>query len=141
MSSCPDTHADTDVEPCSREPRARSARTVDGFHITSSFGAAFLPDETPDADAALDLCDQRLYNEKRRRSDRRGRPQDVLLEALTAHEPSLELHSNDVADLAVAVGARLGLDGEALARLNQAALLHDIGKIGIPDSVLRSRGR
>ncbi len=112
----------------------------DGFQISSSFGAVFLPDETSNAETALDLCDQRLYNEKSMRSARRGRPQDVLLEALTAREPSLEGHSTDVAALAVAVARRLGLSSEAVSRVQQGALLHDVGKIGIPDSVLAKPG-
>jgi diguanylate cyclase (GGDEF)-like protein/putative nucleotidyltransferase with HDIG domain len=122
--------------------RAASALSEDGegFQISASFGAVFMPDETHDGSTALHLCDQRLYNEKSRRAGRRGRPQDVLMEALNAREPNLELHSNDVANLAVAVGARLGLDAGELARLKQAALLHDIGKIGIPDSVLSKPG-
>jgi two-component system, cell cycle response regulator len=132
--------ADGDVEELLQRAAAALEESGDGFHICASFGAVFLPEETADADAALDLCDQRLYNEKNRRSDRRGRPQDVLLEALGAREPSLELHAEDVAKLALAVGARLRLDGETLVRLKQAALLHDIGKIGIPDSVLAKPG-
>ena len=63
-----------------------------------------------------------------------------MLEALNAREPSLESQANEVADLAVAVGGRLGLDPAGLAHLRQAALLHDIGKIGIPDSVLTKPG-
>jgi HD-GYP domain-containing protein (c-di-GMP phosphodiesterase class II) len=134
------THADVDVE----KLLAASARALgeegDGFTISASFGAVFLPEETTDASTALHLCDQRLYNEKRRRSARRGRPQDALLEALNARQPSLESQANEVADLAVAVGGRLGLEPVALALLRQAALLHDIGKIGIPDSVLTKPG-
>ena len=132
--------AETDCEGLLERATRALGEDGDGFQITASFGAVFVPDEASDADVALDICDQRLYNEKSRRSDRRGRPQDVLLEALTAREPSLELHSTDVANLAVAVGARLGLDGDSLSRLRQAALLHDIGKIGIPDSVLSKDG-
>jgi two-component system cell cycle response regulator len=64
----------------------------------------------------------------------------VLLEALTARGPGLEIHATDVAKLVVAVGARFGLDVATLAGLKQAALLHDIGKIGIPDSVLSKPG-
>jgi diguanylate cyclase (GGDEF)-like protein/putative nucleotidyltransferase with HDIG domain len=134
------TRAEIDCEGLLERAALALSDSGDGFQITASFGAAFVPDETNDADIALDICDQRLYNEKSRRSDRRGRPQDVLLEALTAREPSLELHSTDVANLAVAVAARLGLGGEALPRLGQAALLHDIGKIGTPDSVLSKAG-
>jgi diguanylate cyclase (GGDEF)-like protein len=134
------TPAEGDVEELLQRAAAALEESGDGFQIRASFGAVFMPEETSDADAALDLCDQRLYNEKSRRSDRRGRPQDVLLEALSAREPSLELHAEDVAKLAVAVGTRLRLEGETLIRLKQAALLHDIGKIGIPDSVLAKPG-
>jgi diguanylate cyclase (GGDEF)-like protein/putative nucleotidyltransferase with HDIG domain len=134
------TRADTDVEKLLGQAAHALSEDGDGFSIRASFGAAFLPEETNDPSAALHLCDQRLYNEKSRRSARRGRPQDALLEALHAREPSLEVHSSDVANMAEAVGARLGLDAGTLARLKQAALLHDIGKIGIPDSVLSKPG-
>jgi diguanylate cyclase (GGDEF)-like protein len=134
------TPADGDMERLLERAATALSEQGDGFQITSSFGAVFIPEETDDASTALQICDQRLYNEKSRRSDRRGRPQDMLLEALHAREPSLELNSNIVAKLAVAVGAQLPLDGEALARLKQAALLHDIGTIGIPDSVLSKPG-
>jgi two-component system cell cycle response regulator len=134
------TSAGTDVEALLARGAHALSDDGDGFQIRASFGAVLLPDETRDADTALELCDQRLYNEKSRRADRRGRPQDVLLEALTAREPSLETHSTQVATLAVAVGARLGLTAEVLARLEQVGLLHDIGKIGIPDAVLAKPG-
>jgi diguanylate cyclase (GGDEF)-like protein len=134
------TSADCDVEELLERGALALSDDGDGFQIRASFGAVLLPDETRDPDTALELCDQRLYNEKRRRADRRGRPQDVLLEALTAREPSLELHSAEVARLAVSVGARLDLSAEVLGRLEQVALLHDIGKIGIPDAVLAKPG-
>ena len=134
------TRADVDVEGLIGDAATALSEDGHGFQITASFGAAFLPEETNDPSTAMQICDQRLYNEKSRRADRRGRPQDTLLEALIAREPSLEPHSADVANLALAVGGRLGLDAETLARVKQAALLHDIGKIGIPDSVLSKRG-
>jgi diguanylate cyclase (GGDEF)-like protein/putative nucleotidyltransferase with HDIG domain len=134
------TPANVDIERLLERAATALSEQGDGFEITSSFGAVFIPEETDDASTALQICDQRLYNEKSRRSDRRGRPQDMLLEALHAREPALEHHSNIVAKLAVAMGTQLSLDGETLARLKQAALLHDIGKIGIPDSVLSKPG-
>ena len=49
-------------------------------------------------------------------------------------------HSAGVAQLARAGGEKLGLDSEALLRLHVAALLHDLGRIGIPDSVWEKPG-
>src|SRR5207244_13602586 len=41
----------------------------------------------------------------------------------------------------VAIGRQLGLDADSLEVLRLGALLHDIGKIGVPDDVLRKPGR
>src|ERR671933_1255204 len=45
-------------------------------------------------------------------------------------------HSRRVRNISLAVGAELGLTAEELEVLGQAALLHDIGKIAIPDAIL-----
>ena len=45
-------------------------------------------------------------------------------------------HSKQVAKYAVALGAKMGLPASEIDLLNAAALLHDIGKIGMPDSLL-----
>jgi HD-GYP domain-containing protein (c-di-GMP phosphodiesterase class II) len=49
-------------------------------------------------------------------------------------------HSKDVVDLALAVGHRLELDGAQARRLEFGALLHDIGKINVPKSILHKPG-
>lgn len=51
------------------------------------------------------------------------------------------LHSVAVSVLMVALGRRLGLDGEALTDLGMAGLLHDIGKVGVSDTILNKPGR
>jgi HD-GYP domain-containing protein (c-di-GMP phosphodiesterase class II) len=50
-------------------------------------------------------------------------------------------HSRRVADYASAIGMRLGFEGELLVRLRRAALLHDIGKLGVPNRILDKPGR
>jgi HD-GYP domain-containing protein (c-di-GMP phosphodiesterase class II) len=47
------------------------------------------------------------------------------------------VHSTRLAEWAVRIGRELGLDDAYLQDLEVAAILHDIGKIGIPDSILR----
>jgi diguanylate cyclase (GGDEF)-like protein/putative nucleotidyltransferase with HDIG domain len=49
-------------------------------------------------------------------------------------------HSRTVASLAVALAQRLGVDGEELEHIHVAALLHDVGKIALPEAVLSKPG-
>src|SRR5690349_6504082 len=51
------------------------------------------------------------------------------------------VHSTRLAEWGMRVGQELGLEEAALQNLEVAALLHDIGKVGIPDSILRKPGR
>jgi len=112
----------------------------DDVHITASYGAAFMPDEAKTATAALHLADTRLNREKMTRYAIRARPDALLLQTLHEREPGLGPHSNSVAELAHEIGQRLGLSHEELANLRQAALLHDIGTIAIPDQILHKTG-
>jgi 5'-deoxynucleotidase YfbR-like HD superfamily hydrolase len=49
-------------------------------------------------------------------------------------------HTGRVAAVALALAERLGYDGDALEAIEIGALLHDIGKIGIPEHILRKEG-
>ncbi len=51
------------------------------------------------------------------------------------------VHSTRLAEWGMRVGQELGIEETALQNLEVAALLHDIGKVGIPDSILRKPGR
>jgi len=61
----------------------------------------------------------------------------ALALALDARDPYTAGHSERVSAISVAVGRQLGLAAEDLDVLRLGALLHDIGKIGISDNVLR----
>ena len=65
---------------------------------------------------------------------------NALLSALTARDHYTGEHSETVVHLASAVAIRLGLTPEQVREVEQVALLHDIGKVGIPDSILQKRG-
>jgi putative nucleotidyltransferase with HDIG domain len=64
----------------------------------------------------------------------------ALAAALDARDPYTAGHSERVSTFAVAIGQELGLDDEAMETLRLGALLHDVGKIGVPDEVLRKQG-
>jgi HD-GYP domain-containing protein (c-di-GMP phosphodiesterase class II) len=65
----------------------------------------------------------------------------ALSVALDAKDPDCRHHSDRVARYAYALGEHLGMDAAALERLTAAALLHDIGVLGIPDALLRRSDR
>jgi PAS domain S-box-containing protein/putative nucleotidyltransferase with HDIG domain len=56
-------------------------------------------------------------------------------------DPYTAGHERRVAELAVAVAARMGLDGDELDALRLAALIHDVGKISVPAEILSKPGR
>ena len=65
----------------------------------------------------------------------------ALAAALDARDPYTAGHSDRVSVLSVAIGRALALPADDLEVLRLGALLHDIGKIGVPDDVLRKPGR
>lgn len=60
---------------------------------------------------------------------------------IDAKSPYTAQHSERVAEVAVAIGGELGLDATALTRLRRAALLHDIGKLSVPNRILDKPGK
>ena len=110
--------------------------------IRASFGVVLLPQEAEDASRALRLADQRMYADKRGRSNAaRSQATEVLMRTIRARQPELNEHSSHVAQLAVTVARRLGMNGEELDEVARAAQLHDVGKVGMPDAVLGKSGR
>jgi diguanylate cyclase (GGDEF)-like protein len=132
---------DDGVEPAIAAAGAALTEHGNGFSITASYGAIVLPEEARDASVALRLADQRMYAQKasgRRSADRQSK--DVLLRALYERNPDLAERFETAARLAEAVSRRMGLPGDQRDQLLQAAELHDIGKVAIPDAILHKQG-
>ncbi|MDT8898339.1 HD domain-containing phosphohydrolase [Thermanaerothrix sp. 4228-RoL] len=60
--------------------------------------------------------------------------------ALDLRDKETEGHTQRVTELALRLARALGLGGEALVHLRRGALLHDIGKMGVPDRILHKPG-
>jgi putative nucleotidyltransferase with HDIG domain len=60
----------------------------------------------------------------------------AFAEVIDAKSPFTYRHSNGVADAAVEIGQWFGMNPKSLKQLRRAALLHDIGKLSVPNSVL-----
>jgi putative two-component system response regulator len=65
----------------------------------------------------------------------------ALLETLNQRSPETFAHARRVARLSVPVAVDLGIEEPMLSAVERAALLHDLGKIAIPDSILLKPGR
>jgi diguanylate cyclase (GGDEF)-like protein len=109
----------------------------ENFAVGASYGAVLLPYEATTLDYALQLADERMYAHKKGRPSLAGdQTRDVLLRIMHAKQPSLQDHSNDVAELCPRVGRAFTMTAEELDELARAAELHDVGKVGIPDAIL-----
>jgi HD-GYP domain-containing protein (c-di-GMP phosphodiesterase class II) len=65
---------------------------------------------------------------------------DAMARAIDARDPYTAGHSHRVASYAVSIGEKLNLDADAILSLQRGGVLHDIGKIGVSDAILRKPG-
>jgi HD-GYP domain-containing protein (c-di-GMP phosphodiesterase class II) len=133
--------------------------------LTLSMGIAIYPTHTREQQALMRFADGAMYWSKRDGRDRWSLFSLLLDDALSADEEidvvrrdSLlrtiyalaaavdakdgytSLHSRRVASYAATLGAAVGLGGQALGALRTAGILHDVGKIGIPEAILFKPG-
>lgn len=91
--------------------------------------------------AAMAIEQARLFAKVRSYASDLERSYDTTLRALMAaldtKDAATEGHSERVARLTVAVAREMGVPEERMLDIERGALLHDLGKIGVPDSILR----
>lgn len=66
---------------------------------------------------------------------------DCITCALDARDAYTAGHSQRVSDMALRICQHIGLKEKDIEKIHMAAHLHDIGKIGVPDAVLKKEGR
>jgi len=124
--------------------------------LRMSFGAASFPEDGQDAGSLIAIADANLYESKRwggdtvtvRREPLGGEQIDVsgfstldaLVSAVDNKDHYTRRHSAHVAEHSLAIVRALGFSKERQDILRVAALLHDVGKIGLPDRILRKPG-
>jgi diguanylate cyclase (GGDEF)-like protein/putative nucleotidyltransferase with HDIG domain len=160
----PDTEQHAAYLLAERLRRAVKEPSADGDLPTVSFGVASFPTHAADAEALMHAADQALYAAKAMGRDRSviynpevlasvlGGQLDpvagnehlsavlVLAETLDLRDSGTASHSQTVGRLAALIAKALGLDDARVERIRLAGILHDIGKIGIPDWILHKPG-
>jgi diguanylate cyclase (GGDEF)-like protein len=131
--------------------------------VTCSIGLATYPSDGVISGELVTVADTALYFAKRTGGNRVYLPSQVLAEPLEdsgvyarhnglstiyalasiveARDPYTYGHSRRVNTYAVALAEKIGLPPDQVSRISSAALLHDIGKIGVPDKVLNKKGK
>jgi len=113
----------------------------EGFLVSSSRGCVLLPSEADELTEALRIADDRMYLHKQRhRPSATRRSMDVLVGVLSDRDSQVAHHLRDVGDLAETVGRGLHVRPEELQTIRQAAELHDVGKLAIPETILSKPG-
>ena len=158
----PDTDGATALAVAERVRATVRATDYEGEvgRLSASLGVATLSGGL-DADALLARADAALYWAKRHGRDAAflfdarlmgdlslaNRASEVaredglsalraLARAIDARDAATQRHSIRVADMAVMIATAMGWTPEETVRLREAGLVHDVGKIGIPDSIL-----
>ncbi len=135
--------------------RPSDERTVP---ISLSFGIACFPADGESRHELLTLADSNLYAAKNsdegivfmsdsQRENRELRAEssfevlDALITAVDNKDRYTRKHSEDVTEYALWTAQELGLSEETMRTIRIGGLLHDVGKIGVPDEILRKPGR
>ena len=144
--------------------RVSSLRVGDLPQLTMSCGVAVFPSEGVSRNELVRLADSALYWAKDHGKNRvrvyhpealsayalerlganpdldgRLRAAASLADAVDARDAHAGAHSRRVGDLAALIGTRLGADGEQVEMLRLAGHLHDVGKLAIPEELLRKQ--
>lgn len=133
-----------DVPTAYEMARARRARWFDptlvdcmaGFEFDSAFWGALRSTATLTLVAAIEPQDQIIRCD----SDQLDVVSEAFARVIDAKSPYTSRHSANVATIAANVGRVMGVAGDEMQMLRRAALLHDIGKLGVSNRVLDKPG-
>jgi diguanylate cyclase (GGDEF)-like protein/putative nucleotidyltransferase with HDIG domain len=149
-------------DPCLWEPG--EAQSTVSIQITGSFGIAVYQLHGTTRETLIEAADSAMYQAKHSgrncfcvagdefaeagkkpetNSDRQTQETQViqaLLAAANAHDLETSAHALRMMQMVEAIASQLGCSKEEIYLIRVAALLHDIGKIGVPDHILHKPG-
>ena len=135
----PSTTSEQSHSFCERIKKACQQDKIEPIYLrlNISLGHVTQEGEYKDINSLLKTADRKMYQDKLFSAKSREKH---FLEAfriiLAERDPHTSDHAQRLQELALSLGKRVGLNEYQLGNLKLLALLHDIGKIGIPDSIL-----
>jgi HD-GYP domain-containing protein (c-di-GMP phosphodiesterase class II) len=117
-------------------PVQRLVRVTDALRdgdLSARVGAPYAPGELGELGLALDTMAGELQSAYLHTVE-------VLADAVETRDPYTGGHVGRVSDYSLAIARELGWSERQLGQLRMGAALHDVGKIGVPDAVLRKQG-
>ncbi|MGE5627256.1 MAG: PocR ligand-binding domain-containing protein [Solirubrobacterales bacterium] len=115
-------------------------KTVGPVNVSVAFGAATKDDDNEGINETLRRAEDRMYMMKiLERPSIRSNIIFSIIAALHEKNPWEKLHSDKVSDICVNFGYALDMSESEINELRTAALLHDVGKIGIDENILNQR--
>ncbi|MBW3636663.1 MAG: diguanylate cyclase [Armatimonadetes bacterium] len=167
----PDTDVPGTIEVCQRIKAVLDSRHIEPvpgtkIPIATAFGWAAFPQDGDSIHELLTQADANLYNHKRggasylsqsAKAARESREElkrlksrafggsfgvlDALVTAIDNKDHYTRHHSEEVTYLSLLVARELGYSAEMLQAVRISGLLHDVGKIAVPDDILRHPGK
>lgn len=151
-------------DPCLWEAGEAGEQPIVSIPVTGSFGVSVYPQHGTTREALIEAADSAMYQAKRRgrnqvcvASDEFSSLQrqakmhvdlqkqetsvvQALVAVANAHDVDTSNHARRMIQMVEATARQLGCSDEEVQLAQMAALLHDIGKIGIPDHILHKPG-
>lgn len=118
------------------------ANHIQNIELSLAVGYEIKMNVIEDIDELQRLAENRMYKHKTTvASSIRSKAINAILETLTSKYEDEKNHSYKVSKLCKEIGRAMDLKGDELNELEQAGLFHDIGKISIPDDILKKPGK
>ncbi|MFH1191481.1 MAG: diguanylate cyclase [Candidatus Omnitrophota bacterium] len=145
LVSFPEDGADTEMALIDSVDKAlRNAKDMGGNRLVTF---AQITKKQPNNDIKKDEKDS-IEQMKEKLLKMKNRVNQTLIESIYAFAKTIETkdyytseHGENMVSIVVAIGKKLNLPDKEINNLKHAAMLHDLGKIGIPDKILHKKGK
>jgi len=137
----PKTDAEASLQVANLIKDLASKEMVANIELSISYG---YDTKTTDNQSIIEIianAENHMYRHKlHERSSMRSKTIDLIINTLFEKSKREAIHSNRVSNICKAIGTKMDFDKETVDHIGLAALIHDIGKIGVDEKILNKSG-